>query len=302
MHHNRFFKLAVMATVAMATGLPSHLAAAEATNTPAISQSRYKIGVCDWMILKRQKLSALPLAKEIGVDGVEVDMGSLSQRETFDNRLTNIAAAQVFLDKAHELNLEIPSMAMSGFYAQSFAERPTVPRMVQDCFDTMLRLHVTVVFLPLGGCNLIQHPELRPTVIERLKAVGKQAEAEGITVGIETPYPAAEEVKLLDEIGSPAIKIYFNFNNSIQNHRDLIAELRTLGARRIAQIHCTNGDKYWLQDDPDLDFPKIKQTLDELGWSGWLIIERGRDPKDVHNVKWNFGANAAFLKSVFQKS
>ena len=263
---------------------------------------RYKIGVCDWMLLKRQKLGAFQLAKDIGADGVEVDMGSLGQRETFENHLTNAAAAQVFLDKARELNLEIPSMAMSGFYAQSFAERPTVPRMVDDCLDTAKRMHAKVVFLPLGvTCDLLKFPELRPLIVERLKAAAKKAEAAGVVIGSETSLPAAEEVKLLEEIGSPAIKSYFNFANAIQNHRDLIGELRTLGAERIVQIHCTNGDNYWLQNDPDLDFPKIKQALDEIGWSGWLVIERGRNPQDVHNVKRNYGANAAYLKSVFQK-
>jgi sugar phosphate isomerase/epimerase len=277
--------------------------AAEMTNSvpAAVADQRYKIGVCDWMVLKRQKLGAFQLAKDIGVDGVEVDMGSLGQRETFENHLTNAAAAQAFLDKAHELSLEIPSMAMSGFYAQSFAERPTVPRMLGDCLDTAKRMNAKVVFLPLGvTCDLLKFPELRPLIVERLKAAAKKAEAAGVEVGIETSLPAAEEVKLLEEIGSPAIKSYFNFANAIQNHRDLIGELRTLGAERIVQIHCTNGDKYWLQNDPDLDFPKIKRTLDDLGWSGWLVIERGRDPKDVHNVKKNYGANAAYLKMVFQ--
>jgi len=37
-----------------------------------------------------------------------------------------------------------------------------------------------------------------------------------------------------------------------------------------------------------------------MGWSGWLVIERSRDSKDPRNVKWNFSANAAYLKSVFQ--
>ena len=43
----------------------------------AVSNQRYKIAVCDWMILKRQKLGAFQLTKDIGADGVEVDMGSL---------------------------------------------------------------------------------------------------------------------------------------------------------------------------------------------------------------------------------
>ena len=40
--------------------------------------------------------------------------------------------------------------------------------------------------------------------------------------------------------------------------------------------------------------------LADIGWQGWLVIERSRDANDPRNVKKNFGANAAYLKSVFQ--
>lgn len=280
------------------------LRAAE-TNAPAgaanTSHQRYKVAVCDWMILKRQKLGAFQLTKDIGADGLEVDMGSLGKLDTFDSQLTNAAQCQVFLNKSRELGLEISSVAMSGFYAQSFAERPTVSRMVQDTIDTMQRLNVRIAFLPLGvRSDLIQHPELRPAVVERLKAAGKQAEKAGVVLGIETSLDAAGEVKLLEEIGSPAIKSYFNFANAIQNGRDLIQELRTLGKDRICQIHASDQDGVWLQNDPKIDLPKVKQTLDDMGWSGWLVIERSRDARDSRNVKKNFGANATYLKSVFQ--
>jgi sugar phosphate isomerase/epimerase len=263
---------------------------------------RYKVAVCDWMILKRQRLGAIQLTKDIGADGVEVDMGSLGTNDTFLSMLTNTTQCQVFLDKAGELGLKIPSLAMSGFYAQSFAERPTVPRMIQDTIDTMKRMNVKIAFLPLGvRSDLVQHPELRPAVVERLKAAGKAAEAAGVIIGIETALDAAGEVKLLDEIGSPAIKSYFNFANALQNNRDLHKELRTLGKDRICQIHASNEDGVWLQNDPKIDLPKVKRTLDEMGWSGWLVIERSRDARDSRNVKKNFGANAAYLKSVFQE-
>src|SRR5215831_8696647 len=105
--------------------------------SPRETANRYRISVCDWMILKRQKLGAFQLTKEIGADGVEVDMGSLGDRDTFDNKLADPAVRQQFLDKARELGLEICSLAMSGFYAQSLADRPTAQKMVQDCLDTM---------------------------------------------------------------------------------------------------------------------------------------------------------------------
>ena len=277
------------------------------TNAPIVamplSTMRYKIGVSDLMILKRQKLGAFALARTLNADGVEVDMGGLGDRETFDNQLTNAATREQFLGKAHELGLGIPSVAMTGFFAQSFADRATVPRIVADTIATMKQLEVKVAFLPLGvKGDLLKNPELRPVIVERLRAAGKQAEAAGVVIAVETSLPAADEVKLLDEIGSPAVKIYFNFASAIKNHRDLVGELRTLGKDRIAQIHCTNEDGVWLEHDPQIDLPRVKQTLDELGWRGWLVAERSRDANDPRNVKKNFGANVAFLKKVFQAS
>ena len=296
MSRRRF--LAASATAAAAgLLLPRGLAAGTTTGaTP-----RYRIGVCDWMILKRQKLGAFQLTKDIGADGVEVDMGGLGDRPTFASALADPAVRQQFLDKAKELNLQICSLAMSGFYAQSFAERPGVDRMVQDCIDTMTAMNVKVAFLPLGvRGDLVLHPELRPAIVERLKMIAPRAEAAGVVIGVETALDAAGEVALLDEIGSPAIRSYFNFSNALQNGRDLHAELRTLGRERICQIHSSNQDRVWLENDPQIDVPKVKQTLDAMGWSGWLVIERSRDASDARNVRGNFGANTRYLKSVFQ--
>src|SRR3982751_1512622 len=66
------------------------------------SDYRYKVAVVDLMILKRQKLGAFQLTRDIGADGVEVDMGGLGNRPTFDSKLGDPAVQQPFLDKAHE--------------------------------------------------------------------------------------------------------------------------------------------------------------------------------------------------------
>ncbi|GAB4024460.1 sugar phosphate isomerase/epimerase family protein [Spirosoma gilvum] len=260
----------------------------------------YKIAVVDLMILKRQKLGAFQLTKDIGADGVEIDMGGLGQRETFDNQLAKPEIRQQFLDKANELNLEICSLAMTGFYAQSFATRPTYQRMIQDCFDTMNAMNVKIAFLPLGvQGDLVKNPELRPAIVERLKVVGKMAKKAGVVVGIETSLDAKGDVALLNEIGSKHILIYFNFSNPLKAGRDLHDELRILGKKRICQIHCTDEDGVWLQNNPRIDMKKVKQTLDDMGWKGWLVIERSRDASDPRNVKKNFGANTTYLKSIF---
>jgi sugar phosphate isomerase/epimerase len=274
---------------------------ANKASTGAASPQRYRIAACDWMMLKRQKLGAFQLAKDVGLDGLEVDMGGLGDRPTFDNNLPDPAVRQQFLDASKNLGIEICSIAMSGYYAQSFAERENAVGTVRDTINTMQLMNAKVAFLPLGvRGDLVKHPELRPAIVERLKAVAPDAEKAGVVIGLETALDAAGDVKLLDEIGSKAVRIYFNFANALQAGRDLNAELRTLGKDRICQIHCTDEDGFWLQDNKRLDMPKVKQTLDDMGWSGWLVIERSRHRDHGRDVKLNFSTNAKYLKSVFQ--
>lgn len=298
-----FVKTIILAGLLFLPGIQQAQTSAVATEKPAsqVSGQRYKIAVVDLMILKRQKLGAFKLTHAIGADGVEVDMGGLGKRETFDNKLADSLTRQQFLDTARKYNLEICALSMSGFYAQSFATREGVDRMIRDCINTARQMNVKVAFLPLGvQGDLVKNPELRPAIVERLRMAGAKAQAAGVVIGIETSLDATGEVQLLKEIGSPAVKISFNFSNPIAGGRDVCKELEILGKDNICQIHATNKDSVWLQYDPKIDMPRIKQTLDKMGWSGWLIIERSRDAKQPGNVKANFGANTTYLKSIFQ--
>jgi len=263
---------------------------------------RYKIGVIDLMLLKRQKLGAIPLAKEIGADGIEVDMGGLGTRPTFDNQLMNDSTRQLFLNKAKELNIEIFSLAMTGYYAQSFCGRDSYVQSITDCIKTMKWMNVKTAFLPLGiQCDLKKNPGVRDSVVARLKVAGKMAADAGVVIAIETALSATEEVQLLKQVNSPGIKIYFNFSNPLKEGRNLLSELKTLGKDRIAMIHASNKDSVWLQNDPQIDMKAVKQTLDKMKWQGWLVIERSRDAAKPRDVKGNYGANTVYLKTIFQK-
>jgi sugar phosphate isomerase/epimerase len=291
-----YFKRIIIATLIVLSGTFNSNVSAQSSK-----KQRYKVAVCDWMILKRQKLGAFALAAEIKADGIELDMGGLGKRPTFDSKLGDPIERQKFLDKSKELNIGISSIAMSGFYAQSFAKRESITLMIEDCVKAMKNMKVKVAYLPLGTeSDLNKNPELRPIIIERLKWAGKQVGKIGGVIAIETSLNATEEKKLLEEIGCKHIKSSFNFANAVDNGRDIATELKILGKKHLAQIHASTTDKVWLENDKAVDMPKIKKTLDEMNWKGWLIVERSRDVTQVHNVKANYGANVAYLKKIFQ--
>lgn len=269
----------------------------------AQQQQQYRVAACDWMMLKRQKLGEFQLAKDINADGVEVDMGPLGKRILFDNKLREPAFQQLFRRTADSLGIAVPSIAMSGFFAQSFLERENYKDLIVDCLNTMDVMGARVAFLPLGGSgNEWKQPgEARQEMVRRLHEVGEMALARNKVIAIRTQQDAHANLALLKEVNSKGIKIYYNLQDAVDQGLCPCKELKTLGAENIAQIHASLTDSVTLDKDPRIDLHKVKKTLDKMKWSGWLVVERSRNAQDVRNVRGNFGTNVAYLKEIFQK-
>ena len=270
----------------------------------AQQQQQYRVAACDWMMLKRQKLGEFQLAKDINADGVEVDMGPLGKRVLFDNKLREPAFQQLFRRTADSLGVAVPSIAMSGFFAQSFLERENYKDLIVDCLNTMDVMGAQVAFLPLGGSgnDWKQPGEARQEMVRRLHEVGEMALARGKVIAIRTQQDARADLILLKEVNSKGIKIYYNLQDAVDQGLCPCKELKTLGAENIAQIHASLTDSVTLDKDPRIDLHKVKKTLDKMKWSGWLVVERSRNAQDVRNVRGNFGTNVAYLKEIFLKT
>lgn len=267
-----------------------------------LAQQRYQIGMCDWMVLKRQKLGEFKLAKELGCDGIEMDMGGLGNRNSFDNKMRDPKMVKMFKHTADSFGIKVGAVAMSGFYGQSFAKKESWRWLIQDCLNTMDAMGAKVAFLPLGGCgnNWTDSLQLRRQIVWRLHEIGEMAKARGMVIGIDTPLDAEGNIKLLDEINSDGIKIFYKFQTAIENKRDIAKEIKILGKDRICAIHASNTDGVWLRNDKAVKMKKIKKALDKAGWSGWLFVERSRDVNQVRNVKKNYGENVKYLKEIMQ--
>lgn len=263
---------------------------------------QYRVAACDWMMLKRQKLGEFQLAKDIGADGVEVDMGPLGQRVLFDNKLREAHFQQLFRRTADSLGIAVPSMAMSGFFAQSFLKRENYKDLITDCLNAMEVMGAQVAFLPLGGSGdeWKQAGEARQEMVRRLHEVGEMALSRGKTIAIRTQQDARADLVLLKAVDSEGVKIYFNLQDAVDQGRCVCKELKRLGRENIAQIHASLTDSVTLDKDPRIDLRKVKRTLDKMKWRGWLVVERSRNAQDVRNVKGNFGTNVAYLKEIFQ--
>ena len=275
-------------------------AATAAPTSAARAQLRYKISASDWMMLKRQTPGALTRAKESGLDGVEVDMGPLGNRPDFENKLRDDDFRTKYLEQAKSLGLELSSLAMSAFYGQPVADHPRAEQFCNDWITLMPQVGTSVGFLPVIFRKEDDRQAAIDKVVALFKKVGPRAEQAKVVIGLSTPLDAAANVKMLDAIGSPAVRIAYNCGEATDEKRDVYAELQTLGRDRIAQVIPTLSDGVWLENDKRIDVPKLKQVLDDIGWRGWLVLQRSRDATKARDVAYNFGGNAKYLKSIFQ--
>ena len=273
-----------------------------ALQTGVSAQQQYRVAACDWMMLKRQKLGEFQLAHDIGADGVEVDMGPLGKREKFDNKLRDPHFRQLFRSTADSLDIAVPSIAMSGFFAQSLLNRDNYKELINDCLNTMDAMGAAIAFLPLGGSGQEwkEPGEARDKMVLRLHEIGEMALQRNKVVAIRTALDARANLLLLKAVNSQGIKIYYNLQDAVDRGLDVYKDLKKLGAKHIAQIHASLTDSVTLDQDPRIDMHKVKCVLDKMKWRGWLVVERSRNANDVRNVRGNFGTNVAYLKEIFQ--
>ena len=73
-----------------------------------------------------------------------------------------------------------------------------------------------------------------------LKEAAAKAEKHQITIGLESYLSAEDNVSLLDRVGSPAMKVYYDVGNSTDKGRNVLKEIPILG-KRICEFHFKDG-------------------------------------------------------------
>ena len=258
----------------------------------ADSQRRYRIGACDWSIRNRGDVGAMQMAREIGLDGVEVSFGRPGDK--FDLRAAENRAR--YQAEAKKCGVEISSLAMGSLNQIPYATSPDAEQWVLDCIEVMPKLNVKVVLLAFfANGDLKDKPDMQEATIKRLKKAAPKAEKAGVVLGIESYLTADEHIRILDAVGSPAVKVYYDVANMEKMGHDVYTEIRQLGRDRICQIHCKENG--FLLGQGKIDFAKVKEAVDDIGWQGWLVIE-GAVPKGGDLVE-SYVHNQKFLRGIF---
>lgn len=270
---------------------------ANALNAPLHAPSsmlkapRFKIGACDWSISSMAKLEAFDIAKQIGLDGVQVSL--LSKADEVHLRSKEMQEA--YLAASKRTGVAIGGLALGILNEVPYKSEPQTEQWVQDSVDVAKALGVKAILLAFfGKGDLKNDPQGQKVVIERLKAVAPKAEKAGVTLGIESWLSAPEHLAIIDAVGSSAVKVYYDVCNSTVMKYDIYKEIRDLRRNQICEFHFKENG--YLIGKGELDYKAIRRVLDDIEYKGWIQIE-GAIPKDQPMLE-SYIANNKFVREL----
>jgi len=259
----------------------------------AAAKSRwFKIGACDWSIGKACSTEAFEVAKQIGLDGVQVSMGSVRN----DMHLRKPEMQKAYLEAAEKAGQEMASLAIAEMNSVPLKSDPRAARWLAESVDVCKALGLTISMpacFARGDLDMAKTKEI-DHFVKVLKDVAPKAEKEGVIIGLENYLSAEDNMKIIDRVGSPAVQVYYDVGNSTDKGRDILKEIRTLGARKlICEFHAKDGPH--MLGKGRIDFKQVRKAIDDIDYSGWIIIEAARP----HSLLPDYRAHCEYLKGIF---
>lgn len=256
------------------------------------SPHTYRIGACDWSIGKHSDLEAMAFARQIGLDGVQISLGKVEN----NMHLRKPEVQKAYLRVAREHNVHISSLAIGELNKVPYKSAPEPEAWVSDSIDVAYALQVPVVLLAFfGKGDLKDDQKGTQEVIRRLKKIAPKAEEKGIILGIESWLSADEHLEIIEAVGSPNLRVYYDVANSHKMGYDIYEEMRRLGSEYICELHAKENG--YLLGEGKVDFHRVREILEEINYVGWIIIEDATP--DGMEILPAYRQNLAFIQKTF---
>jgi sugar phosphate isomerase/epimerase len=254
----------------------------------------FKIGACDWTLEKQIDPGCFEFAHTLGLDGVQLSLNSLDKQV----HLQDPKIRKVYLDAARRYGMEIPSIAIGELNNVPVkGNDPRAEQWISECIDVCTAMDARVILVPFFVDGVLKgDAEGTKVVVEKFKRLAPKAEKAGVYLAIESTLSAEEHMDIIDHVGSPMIKVYYDVSNSTRNGYDIFKEIPILGDN-IIEFHAK--DYAGLYGKGAIDFVKVRQVIDDIGYRGWLVSEGGRMTLGLEE---SMRYNVHYLRQVFPPS
>ena len=256
------------------------------------NKNRFKIGACDWSIGQRGKLASFDVAQNLGLDGLQISF----RVNDFEPLLEKAGVQADFRQKSDTSGISIASLALGLLNEFPYKSDPRTQEWVMASIVAAKNLGVKVILLAFFGNGDLKNDKAgQKEVINRLKIAAPLAEKAGVVLGIESWLSAQEHVDIMEAVGSPNIKVYYDVANSHKMGYDIYEEIRWLGKERICEFHAKENG--FLLGQGNIDFKEVRKAIDDIDYGGWIQIEGALPPEA--DLMESYVDNVKVMREIF---
>ena len=255
-----------------------------------------RVGMTDWNLGQRGDVAKVALARQIGLDGIQV---SLTFPTDDGPHLRDPRVQAQFKRAALDNGIQICSLAIGspGKSRLPLHTNPAAAILLVEAIEVAQNIGTNNILLPILGDSHINMKDQREvdTFVAMMKEVARHAERAGVVVALEDWISADDNIRLLDAIGSDSVGVYYDARNIKSRVHDPYGEPTRLG-KRIHQVHVKNGSKLMRETDI-LEWPRLAQEFFEIGYRGWYVLETEAPSKDLIA---DTRANIDYVRTTFK--
>jgi L-ribulose-5-phosphate 3-epimerase len=241
-----------------------------------LKKPRFQLGACDWSLGKTMDPGAFDVAKQIGLQGVQLSYN----RGDDAVGLSNPATLNAIKAASSTTGVKISSLAIGELNNVPYKSDSRTEEWVWNSVDVASRLGVKVILLAFFGKGDLRNDEQgKKEVIRRLKKVAPHAEKKGVVLGLETYLSAEEHLDIIQAVGSKSVRVYYDFRNAADAGHDIYKEIPLLGKEMICELHMKENGKRL--GEGTLDWPRIAGAVMDMGYKGWMQIEWANSTPDI---------------------
>lgn len=236
--------------------------------TESAQKVQFRVGAMDGTIGQGGP-GALAVAKEIGLEGVQVDAGGSADALS----ICRPEVQEQYKEAMEKTGMVVSSICMGLLNSNPLISDPRAPAWVSNTIRAAANLKAKVILLAFFGRGTLQSQEDKDKAAAILKPLAPEAEKAGVILGIENTLSAEDNVRILDKIQSAAAQVYYDVANSTFGGYDVPKEIRSLG-KRICEIHFKDRT---LLGQGEVNYPGIRDAVRDIAYKGWIILE-GANP------------------------
>ena len=252
---------------------------------------KLRIGVMDGVVGKRSDPAAVEVAKRLGIEGMQVTLGQAAPGQPLP--LADAALQAKWLAESRTQGVPLVSTYIDILHTHCLKNDPEALRRAVEGVEITQRLGAKILMLVFfGKCALNGRVEM-DAVVGPLKELAPHAEKAGVLLGFENVIPAADNIRILDQVGSRALQVYYDIGN-VTNVGGWVPgdEIRLLGKQRICQFHFK--DKGYLGEGK-VDVKAALAAIREIGFEGHIVLETGAPSKDIEA---DLARNVRYLRGL----